>query len=95
MDRADFTITFLGTGTSLGVPMIGCECPVCRSTDPRDKRSRASIYVETPECSWVVDTGPDFRSQALRERVKRMFTADRMVESYRTLYRELLAGERT
>ncbi len=66
------TITFLGTGTSLGVPMLGCDCRVCCSPDPRDARSRASIYVETPECAWLVDTGPDFRVQALRERVRRV-----------------------
>ncbi len=69
---ADLTITFLGSGTSLGVPMIGCDCAVCQSPDSRDKRSRASLYVETPECAWVVDTGPDFRQQALRERVQRV-----------------------
>ncbi|MBV9659343.1 MAG: MBL fold metallo-hydrolase [Verrucomicrobia bacterium] len=68
----DFHLTFLGTGTSQGVPMIGCFCPVCASADPRDKRSRASIYVQTPECAFVVDTGPDFRSQCLRERVGRV-----------------------
>jgi phosphoribosyl 1,2-cyclic phosphate phosphodiesterase len=69
---ADLTITFLGTGTSLGVPMIGCDCRICRSTDPRDKRTRASIYVEAPDYAWVVDTGPDFRTQALREGVRRI-----------------------
>lgn len=69
---AALTLTFLGTGTSQGIPMIGCDCAVCTSDDPRDRRSRASIYVETPECAWVVDTGPDFRSQALRERVRRV-----------------------
>ena len=52
--------------------MIGCDCAVCTSDDPRDRRTRASIYVETPECAWVVDTGPDFRAQALRERVRRV-----------------------
>ena len=52
--------------------MIGCDCAVCRSDDPRDQRTRSSIYVETPECAWVVDTGPDFRAQALRERVRRV-----------------------
>ena len=69
---ADFTITFLGTGTSQGVPVIACDCRVCHSADPRDRRSRSSIYVQTPECCFVVDTGPDFRSQCLRENVRRL-----------------------
>lgn len=65
-------LTFLGTGTSQGVPMIGCDCAVCRSDDPRDQRLRSSIYLETPECSWVVDTGADFRAQALRANIRRV-----------------------
>jgi phosphoribosyl 1,2-cyclic phosphate phosphodiesterase len=68
----DFTFTFLGTGTSQGIPLLTCDCPVCRSTDPRDKRTRAAAYVETPECAWVIDTGPDFRQQALRENIRRL-----------------------
>lgn len=66
----DFRLIFLGTGTSQGVPVIGCECHVCTSPDPRDWRSRSSIYIATPEMSWVVDTGPDFRTQCLREKLK-------------------------
>ena len=68
----DFTFTFLGTGTSQGIPLMTCDCAVCRSTDPRDKRTRAAAYIETPECAWVVDTGPDFRQQALRENIRRV-----------------------
>lgn len=59
-------VTFLGTGTSTGVPQIGCQCPVCTSTDARDKRLRASILVETDETVIIIDCSPDFRQQHLR-----------------------------
>ena len=61
--------TFLGTGTSQGVPMIGCTCSVCTSDDPRDKRLRTSLMVESDETRVVIDTGPDFRQQMLREEI--------------------------
>jgi len=65
MDGLD--ITFLGTGTSHGIPVIGCSCAVCRSPDPRDRRLRTAIHVKSPELSFCVDTPPDFRQQCLRE----------------------------
>ncbi|MBQ9672635.1 MAG: MBL fold metallo-hydrolase [Prevotella sp.] len=58
-------ITFLGTGTSCGVPVIGCQCEVCRSEDPKDKRLRCSVLVETEQTRLLVDIGPDFRQQIL------------------------------
>jgi phosphoribosyl 1,2-cyclic phosphate phosphodiesterase len=63
-------ITFLGTGTSSGVPMIACECKVCTSTNPKDKRLRSSIMVQSETTTIIVDTTPDFRYQMLREKVK-------------------------
>jgi phosphoribosyl 1,2-cyclic phosphate phosphodiesterase len=65
-------ITFLGTGTSGGVPMIGCSCYVCTSLNEKDKRFRSSILVQSARTSLVVDTTPDFRSQMLRENVKKL-----------------------
>jgi phosphoribosyl 1,2-cyclic phosphate phosphodiesterase len=65
-------ITFLGTGTSSGVPMIACECEVCQSPDPKDDRLRSSILVESANTSFVVDTTPDFRYQMLRKKVKKL-----------------------
>ena len=66
-------ITFLGTGTSHGVPMIGCDCATCRSTDPRDRRLRPSIYLQTEDgTSILVDAGPDLRTQALTHDIRRV-----------------------
>jgi phosphoribosyl 1,2-cyclic phosphate phosphodiesterase len=67
---SDIEVVFLGTGTSVGIPMIGCDCAVCRSPDPRDKRDRCSVFMRTPEMSWIIDTGPDLRHQCLRENIR-------------------------
>lgn len=65
-----FHVTFLGTGTSHGIPVIGCSCPVCLSSDPHDSRFRSSILVQDGEHSLLIDTTPEFRLQALRANLK-------------------------
>lgn len=65
-------ITILGSGTSTGVPMVGCACPVCSSRDPRDKRTRTSILIETSGKCILVDTSTDLRKQAIREKIPRI-----------------------
>lgn len=59
------SITFLGTGTSTGVPQIGCKCNVCLSADARDKRLRSSVLISTPRSNFLIDAGPDFRAQLI------------------------------
>ncbi|RKD14521.1 MBL fold metallo-hydrolase [Pelobium manganitolerans] len=65
-------ITFLGTGTSQGVPVIACGCEVCQSANPRDKRLRSSILISSDEKNVIIDTGPDFRQQMLRYNVQHL-----------------------
>lgn len=65
-------ITFLGTGTSQGVPVIACPCPVCRSANQKDKRLRTSVFVEEENKKIIIDTGPDFRQQMLRADIKEL-----------------------
>ncbi|NVJ87037.1 MAG: MBL fold metallo-hydrolase [Algoriphagus sp.] len=65
-------IRFLGTGTSQGIPVIGCDCDVCKSLDFRDKRFRTSVHIETKGKSLVIDTGPDFRMQMLRAGISQL-----------------------
>ncbi len=70
MAYPSLTITFLGTGTSSGVPMVACSCEVCTSADPMDNRLRSSIMVQSASTTIIVDATPDFRYQMLREKVK-------------------------
>jgi len=65
-------LTFLGTGTSTGIPQLLCSCAVCRSKDPKDNRLRTSIFIEDHEASILVDCGPDFRQQAIREHLRQI-----------------------
>jgi phosphoribosyl 1,2-cyclic phosphate phosphodiesterase len=65
-------LTFLGTGTSVGVPVIGCDCEVCASPDPRNSRTRSSVVLDGPHGTLLVDSGPDLRMQALRENLRRV-----------------------
>lgn len=66
------TVTVLGSGTSVGIPMIGCDCRVCTSPDPRDKRTRSSIFIELAGKVLLIDSAPDFRTQALRTGMTRL-----------------------
>lgn len=72
MREPPVTVTLLGTGTSTGIPVIGCGCRVCRSADPRDERTRCACLVRVGGLHLVIDTGPDFRRQALREGLGRV-----------------------
>lgn len=72
MSDHTFSLQFLGTGTSVGVPMIGCRCPVCTSADPRNQRRRTSVYLTIGGWHIIVDTPPDFREQALTFEILRV-----------------------
>jgi phosphoribosyl 1,2-cyclic phosphate phosphodiesterase len=65
-------LTFLGTGTSQGIPVVACQCPVCLSCNPKDKRLRASVMIETEHLRLVIDAGPDFRQQMLMHQVRHL-----------------------
>ncbi|MEG1553492.1 MAG: MBL fold metallo-hydrolase [Rikenellaceae bacterium] len=69
MEYKEDKIIFLGSGTSQGIPMIGCRCSVCTSNDSRDKRLRSALFIEYKGVKFVIDTGPDFRYQMLRENI--------------------------
>src|SRR5690554_7500685 len=70
--KSKITLTFLGTGTSQGIPVIGSDHPVCKSTNPKDKRLRVSAWIRWDNYSCVIDCGPDFRQQMLRENITKL-----------------------
>lgn len=69
---SNLEVLFLGTGTSTGVPMIGCDCPVCKSENPHNRRLRSSIYLSAGDLKILVDTSPDFREQALCHNIRKV-----------------------
>ena len=71
-NNSTLKVTLLGTGTSTGIPLIGCDCAACTSDDPRDRRTRCSCYIEADGMGVLIDAGPDFRRQALRENIRRV-----------------------
>jgi Metal-dependent hydrolases of the beta-lactamase superfamily I len=70
--KSELTATLMGTGTSHGVPMLGCDCDVCCSENPKNKRTRTSLLLRNRELTYVIDTPPDLRQQLLQEKVKRV-----------------------
>lgn len=70
--KTEGVLTFLGSGTSQGVPVIACNCPTCLSTNLKDKRLRASVLIQLPDLTFAIDAGPDFRQQMLREQVQHL-----------------------
>ena len=72
VDDSAFKVVLLGTGTSHGIPMIACDCSVCTSPDPRDKRSRTSLYVDYGDRGLLVDTSPEFRLQCVAAGIRRL-----------------------
>ena len=75
-------ITILGTGTSQGVPVIACKCEVCISSNSKDNRLRSSLMIEVDDLNLVIDTGPDFRQQMLRERVMKVDSILMKISNY-------------
>jgi phosphoribosyl 1,2-cyclic phosphate phosphodiesterase len=72
MHDSDLTITVLGSGTSHGIPMIACDCPVCRSTDPKDRRMRTSVTIQREDATLLIDTSPELRLQCVANNIRRV-----------------------